>query len=115
MTLRARSVKRSKLLGVLVLRGDQLPRGVAAWKHLAVAALLTNVLPYSLFAYGEQHVTSVLAGIWNATTPLLTLVVVMVALTEERPTRQRTLGMGIGFAGVLVVLGPWTGIGGSTL
>jgi drug/metabolite transporter (DMT)-like permease len=52
-------------------------------------------------------VTSVVAGIWNATTPLLTLLVTMAALREERPSRERILGLGIGFAGVLVLLGFW--------
>jgi drug/metabolite transporter (DMT)-like permease len=66
-----------------------------------------NSAPFTLFAIGEQHVSSLLAGIWNGTTPLFVLVVVLVTLPEERPTRERALGL----AGVLVVLGAWRGIG----
>jgi len=100
------------LLVVLAARGDRLPRPGRVWGRLAVAALLLNVLPFSLFAYGETRVTSVLAGIWNATTPLLTLAVALLTLPEERPSRERVVGLAVGFAGVLVVLGAWQGLGG---
>lgn len=60
------------LLLVLAIRREALPRGWRLWIHLATAAFLVNVVPFSLFAYGETQVTSVAAGIWNATTPLLT-------------------------------------------
>jgi drug/metabolite transporter (DMT)-like permease len=109
------------LVGALVLCGwlavtrDRLPRGRTVWLHLGVVSLLANTLPFTLFAYGEQHITSVLAGIWNATTPLMTLVVVLAALPAERPTWQRLAGLGTGFAGVLVVLGAWRGIAGDQL
>lgn len=60
------------LLAILAARGGQLPSGARTWAKLAVAALLLNVAPFTLFAYGERHVSSVLAGIWNATVPLFT-------------------------------------------
>lgn len=103
------------LLVVMRLRHDRLPRGFRVWLHLAVAGLLLNVLPYVLYAYGETHITSILAGIWNATVPLLTVLVVMISLPEERPTVDRILGLLVGFAGVLVVLGFWQGLVGGAL
>ena len=66
------------LVPVVVVRRDRLPRDPPVWGHLAVAALLLNAAPFSLFAYGETRVPSVLAGIWNATTPLLVLAVAVV-------------------------------------
>jgi drug/metabolite transporter (DMT)-like permease len=95
------------LLLVLAMRREALPRDPHVWGHLSVAALLVNALPFSLFAYGETHVTSVVAGMWNATTPLLTVLLAMAVLPDERPTRERGIGLGIGFAGVLVLLGIW--------
>jgi drug/metabolite transporter (DMT)-like permease len=103
------------LLVILAVRRERLPRGAGTWAQLAVAGLLFNALPFSLFAYGETQVTSVVAGIWNATTPLLTMLATMVALRQERPSRQRILGLLIGFAGVLVLLGFWRGVGGGAL
>jgi drug/metabolite transporter (DMT)-like permease len=103
------------LLVVLALRREGLPRDPRVWGHLAVVALLANALPFTLFAAGERHISSVLAGLWNATTPLLTLAVVTLALPEERPTRERVIGLVGGFAGVVIVLGPWSSPGGSQL
>lgn len=103
------------LLLVLAARREGLPREGRIWIHLAGAAILFNVLPFSLFAYGETRTTSVLAGICNATTPLFTLPLAMLMLAEERPTRQKAAGIAIGFLGVLVVLGIWRGLGGAAL
>jgi drug/metabolite transporter (DMT)-like permease len=99
------------LTPVLLAQRGRLPRDLRTWQHLAVAAVLVNSAPFTLFAFGEQHVSSLLAGIWNGTTPLFVLVAVLVTLPEERPTRERALGLALGFAGVLVVLGAWHGIG----
>jgi drug/metabolite transporter (DMT)-like permease len=99
------------LVPVLIVQRTRLPRDGRTWVHLGVAALLLNSAPFTLFAVGEQHVSSVLAGIWNGATPLFVLVVVLVALPEERPTRDRAVGLALGFAGVLVVFGAWRGIG----
>ena len=100
---------------MLLAQRGRLPRDARTWAHLGVAAVLVNSAPFTLFAFGEQHVSSVLAGIWNGTTPLFVLVVVLLTLPEERPTRERALGLALGFAGVLVVLGAWRGIGGGEL
>lgn len=99
-------------LGALVLWAlvaatrPALPRR-SLWKHLMVVALLLNSVPFTLFAIGQTQVSSILAGIINATTPLWTLVVTMLAFPEERPTSQRVIGLSIGFVGVLTLLGVW--------
>ncbi|MDQ1040103.1 drug/metabolite transporter (DMT)-like permease [Streptomyces sp. V3I8] len=106
------------LFGTLVLaaamawKRERLPSGARTWGHLAVAALLLNALPFSLFAYSELTIPSTLAGICNATSPLWGMALSMVALSEDRPTRHRVAGLGIGFLGVLTVLGVWQGFHG---
>ena len=94
---------------ILLLRHERLPRARRTWGHLVVAAFFMNAAPFTLFAYGEQRVPSALAGIWNATTPLLALPVVVALLPDERVTSWRLGGLFIGFFGVLTVLGAWTG------
>lgn len=103
------------LLAILAWRRASLPRGRAVWAHLTVVGLLMNVVPFSLFAYGETKVSSVLAGLWNATTPLFTLLVVLALLPDERPDRRRLSGLAGGFVGVTCLLGPWRGLGGDEL
>ncbi|MFI2618472.1 DMT family transporter [Streptomyces sp. NPDC018584] len=97
---------------VLVVKRERLPRGARTWLHLAVAALFLNALPFSLFAYAELTIPSTLAGICNATSPLWGMALSLVALSEDRPTRRRVAGLGIGFFGVLTVLGAWQGFSG---
>ncbi|MEF9881668.1 DMT family transporter [Streptomyces sp. P9-A4] len=96
----------------LAVKRDRLPRGARVWGHLTVAAFLLNALPFSLFAYAELTIPSTLAGICNATTPLWGMLLSLVALSEDRPTRVRAAGLGIGFMGVLTVLGAWQGFSG---
>ncbi|MEU6218511.1 DMT family transporter [Streptomyces sp. NPDC047022] len=93
-------------------RRERLPRGARTWGHLAVAAFLLNALPFSLFAYSELKIPSTLAGICNATSPLWGMALSLVALSEDRPTRRRVAGLGLGFLGVLTVLGAWQGFNG---
>lgn len=85
-----------------------------AWVPLFFAALLMTSLPWTLFAYAEQHVSSALAGIINGATPLMTLVAILLVFPEEKPTRQRVIGLVVGFVGVLVVVGIWQGLGSGT-
>jgi drug/metabolite transporter (DMT)-like permease len=103
------------LVAVLAVRGERLPRGRDVWGRAAIVGLLMNALPFTLFAVGEEHVSSVLAGLWNATTPLMTLVAVVAFLPDERPDRRKLAGLALGFAGVACVLGPWRGLGGQAL
>jgi drug/metabolite transporter (DMT)-like permease len=103
------------LLLVLAIRRDPLPRGRTVWRDLFIVALFYNSIPFSLFAFGEQHASSIVAAIGNATTPLWTVVFAIALLPNERATRSRVLGVVIGFVGVLVLLGPWEGIGGPSL
>jgi drug/metabolite transporter (DMT)-like permease len=96
----------------MAMRRDRLPHGAHTWGHLTVAALLLNALPFSLFAYAELTIPSTLAGICNATSPLWGMALSLVALSEDRPTRMRLAGLGVGFLGVLTVLGAWQGFTG---
>src|SRR5689334_8089957 len=99
------------LVSLVALTGDRLPRARRTWGHLLFATIFMNVAPFALFAYGEQRVSSLLAGIWNATTPLLSIPVIVALLPNERLTGTRVAGLIVGFAGVLVVLGVWNGLG----
>ncbi|MFD9501777.1 DMT family transporter [Streptomyces sp. NPDC060035] len=96
----------------ITVRRERLPHSVRTWGHLFVAAFLLNALPFSLFAYAELTIPSTLAGICNATSPLWGMALSLVALSEDRPTRRRVAGLGLGFIGVLTVLGAWQGFSG---
>ncbi|WP_183154507.1 DMT family transporter [Streptomyces shenzhenensis] len=100
------------LVAAMAVKRERLPRGARTWLRLTVAAFLLNALPFSLFAYAELTIPSTLAGVCNATSPLWGMALSLVALSEDRPTRLRVAGLGLGFLGVLTVLGAWQGFHG---
>jgi drug/metabolite transporter (DMT)-like permease len=103
------------LAAALLARRERLPRGGRTWAHLSVAAMLNNVIPFSLFGYAEQRIGSGLAGICNASAPLFAAVVALAMLPDERLSPRRAAGLVTGFAGVFVVLGAWAGLTGHDL
>jgi drug/metabolite transporter (DMT)-like permease len=107
----ARVVLGALTLGIIVaLTRRAVPRDPRLWGHLTVVAVLLCLAPFLLFTWAEQRISSGVASIFNATTPLLTMALGAVALATERLTRERSLGLGLGFAGVLVIIGPWRGV-----
>jgi drug/metabolite transporter (DMT)-like permease len=103
------------LLIVVKIKKIKLPSDKSTWRKLWILAMLLNVIPGILFAYAEVYVTSVLAGIINATTPLATLIVMLIAFREERLKVEQIIGLIIGATGVMVVLGIWQGVGENQL
>jgi len=80
------------------------------WKKLFFMGILMNSMPGFLFAFAQDYISSILAGIINASTPLLTLLFLMLVFREQKVTSFQIFGLIIGFFGVLVVLGVWTGL-----
>jgi drug/metabolite transporter (DMT)-like permease len=103
------------LVVVLLLTRDRLPRDLRFWGHNVVVAVLGVALPFTLFGFGEQRISSVLAGIWNSVTPLVALPMAVLVFRTEQLTRRRALGLILGFVGAATILGVWQGVGGSSL
>jgi drug/metabolite transporter (DMT)-like permease len=78
------------------------PRTV--WPALAVMGLLNNLVPFTLFLVAQGQITGALASVLNATTPLFTVLVAHVATADERLTPVKAAGVGLGFAGVVVMM-----------
>ena len=95
------------LVAIVYSRGLRLPASGMVWLHLTVAALFANAIPYTLFAIGEQHVSSSVAGVLNATTPLWTLVIAFATGHERRISAPKLIGFILGLAGTLVIFSPW--------
>lgn len=98
-------------LGLFVaLRRDRLPRRLATWVHLTVVAVTFCVVPFLIFSWAQQHVSSGLASIYNATTPLMTAVMAWAVFRVERLKPVQILGILTGIAGVMVIIAPWQGL-----
>ncbi|MCD0419793.1 DMT family transporter [Rubrivivax sp. JA1024] len=92
------------LLLIVWLRGIPMPRGGAGWLPFVGMAGLNYVVPFFCLATGQTFISTGLASVLNATTPLFT-VVVMAAAGEERLTARRVVGVVVGVSGVAVLRG----------
>ena len=97
------------------IRKVDLPNDRKIWQKLWVVAMLLNVIPGVLFAFAQQYVTSVLASIINAGTPLMTLVFMLIVFREEKLKPEQIIGLIIGALGVLTVVGVWKDLGDNQL
>lgn len=90
------------------LRGGRLfaaaPTGFQ-WLSLFSIGFLSSTVPFMLLAWGQQFVTSGFAGVSMASVALIVLPLAHVFVPGERMTLRRTLGFGIGFAGVALLIG----------
>ena len=77
-----------------------------------MAGFVLCSLPFTLFPLGEERVSSALAGIGNATTPLSAVLFTMLLLPADRVDRRTVLAVVAGFLGVVVILQPWESAGG---
>jgi drug/metabolite transporter (DMT)-like permease len=99
-------------LFVLVkLAKQKIPMSLEAWLKTFGAGLLMSAIPFTLFAYAELHIGSGLAGMVNAATPVMTVLAIMLAFRDQKPTRVQVIGLGVGIVGTLVLLGVWKGFG----
>lgn len=96
------------LLTYLALSGDRLPgfRERRFWAFAFGAAFLANALPFVSLSWAQRHVPSGLAGVFMAAVPLMVLPLGHFFVHGERMTARRVTGMAIGFAGVIVLIGP---------
>ena len=81
------------LLLILLATGGRLPREGGTWGHNAVIAVIGVVIPFTLFGYGEQRISSILAGIWNSVTPLVVLPLAVIAFRTEKMSGRRLVGL----------------------
>jgi drug/metabolite transporter (DMT)-like permease len=95
-------------LGLIVLlTRSRLPREPVVYLHFLVIAVTNCVIPHLAFAWAEQYVSSGLASIYNAVTPITTALMVTLAFRVERLNRGQLLGIAIGIVGVVVIIAPW--------
>src|SRR5699024_4835384 len=77
------------LLLLLRVTGARWPRGGRVWGHLLVSSIFLPAVPFTGFALGETRVSSALAGIGNATTPLAAVLFGLALLPSDRLTSRK--------------------------
>lgn len=73
------------------------------WVPITVVALVNTSIPWALIGFSETRLTSSMASVLNATTPLWTLIV-GILFFQAVSTRLQWLGMGLATIGIMVLL-----------
>ena len=94
----------------LIVRAMGRPLFGDGWRrrivHFAVLGIAGSVLPWAAIAWGEERISSGLASILSATTPLWAAVLVYWVIPSDRPSALNYLGVLIGLAGVIILVVP---------
>jgi drug/metabolite transporter (DMT)-like permease len=101
----ARIVIAAVVLLALAWRAGTLGSLAGGWRWIALFAIVEITLPFPLIAIGEQHVDSSLAAIIIAAAPLLVALLAFLVAPSERVSRRRSMGLVLGFAGVVTLMG----------
>ena len=98
------------LLTLTYAMGERLPRFSSneekrLWVFMVSAGLMTNVVPFNLLSWAQQHVTSSFAGVSMAVIPLFVVPFAHIFVEGERMTLQKTIGFLLGFIGIVILVG----------
>lgn len=102
------------LTAVVQFRRDHFPKGWRIWSHYLAIGLMGNALPFTLIAWGEVGVSSGLAAILIAMTPLYTLVLAHLFTSDEKMNTRRVIGVLTGFCGVVLLIGSTAAVAGGS-
>src|ERR687892_2721423 len=94
------------LTGLVLARGMRFPWHGRFWLFSLLLAIAGNCVPFWLISFGQQRVESGLAGILMGIMPLTTMVLAHFFVPGERLNVIKATGFAIGFAGLVVLLGP---------
>lgn len=87
-------------------QGGKLPAEWRWWLRFALLSLCGNLLPFSLISWSETSISSSQAGLLMALMPISTVILAHFFVEHESLTTRRALGVGLGFLGVVVLIGP---------
>jgi len=93
------------LWGYVALRRLPIPRSRAIWGAFFVMGWLNNVIPFSLMAWGQLHISTGLTAILNAATAVFGVLVAAIFFADEEPTTRKLIGVLLGFSGVATAIG----------
>lgn len=94
------------LVGLMVVLQRPIPQlSGRLTKYLLMIGLLNSAIPFALLSWGQQFVQSAFAGIAMAAVALFVLPLAHI-FSDERLTFRNSIGVGLGFAGAVVLIGP---------
>ena len=83
----------------------RLPKKLDFWLKVSVMALLNNIVPFTLIAWGQQTISGGLASILNSNTAFAAVFLAAIFIPSEKLGIRRIIGTLIGIFGVTLVTG----------
>ncbi|MDP3634667.1 DMT family transporter [Phenylobacterium sp.] len=77
-----------------------------AWRFYAFNGLVGMAAPFALFALAAERLPSAINAICNGASPIFTALLAHAFVSGERLTARKAGGVGLGFVGLLVLVGP---------
>jgi len=96
---------------VVRISGYRMPSDIKIWGTFLIMGLLNNLIPFSLIFWGQTQISSSLASILNASTPVWTVLLAHFLTVDEKLTKNRFGGVILGLLGVVIMIG-WDALGG---
>ena len=90
---------------LLLWRKQKLPSQFEFWFRVSIMAILNNIIPFTLIAWGQQTISGGLAAIINSNTAFATVFLSAIFICSERLDIRRVIGTLIGVVGVVFVIG----------
>jgi drug/metabolite transporter (DMT)-like permease len=99
----------------LAAQGQKMPLSAKLWLRFLLLGFLNCSLPFVLIAWGEPRISSGMASILNATTPIFMVAVAHWGTHDEKLSVGKAVGIVLGILGVMVLVGPGALSGGGTV
>ena len=75
------------------------------WMNFAIMGVLNNIIPFGLIFYGQTEIGAGLAAVVNAMTPIWTIIIANFTTNDERFSKNKAIGIILGFIGVAILIG----------
>jgi drug/metabolite transporter (DMT)-like permease len=98
------------LSGILWIRKIPFPNTAKDWRLLAITGVLQFSINYSLIFWGEQHISSGLTAVLQATISIFGLLLAWIFLPHEQITRTKIVAVVLGVIGVGVIFSDQLGV-----
>jgi drug/metabolite transporter (DMT)-like permease len=91
------------LLAIIVIKREKIQLKALPWKALIIVGLLNSAVPWTLIAFSETRISSSLAAVLNASTPLWTLII-GILFFRLSATIYQFIGLVVGFGGIIILV-----------
>jgi drug/metabolite transporter (DMT)-like permease len=90
---------------IALLQGHSFPSDSKTWCRFLVQGIVNPAIAWTLITWGQKHVGGALASVINSLSPIFTVLLIAVWTRHEPVTRQKVVGVMLGFAGILTIMG----------